>query len=328
LELLALKPWDSGERIRVVWIHIADGSRSDYARKITTLESSHSVVAVAVRDQLFLSANSVLSDLNRLLDQSKHLFDQVPHSSEGKVTVAVLSKDSFGLPQIASPMLVPGWFPVMAGQEIFLRISDLLHDVDVQLLNCPESRVDQISELAFELERAMVNLLDAAIGTKLKEVEAILTILHEAKEKQPSASEWVRSCRGHLDTVLDARGYRISAKLGPSLAGRLVRLAVRSSPDQLGAAAKTIAAAFSPLGGSPLKPSLFGVLLRPVNHLDATQRSWHSVLVAIYQAYQLTTAAAHAGDYSAYPVGLIEAGSRDLARVLREAVYLLRGASA
>ncbi|MES2187589.1 MAG: hypothetical protein V4505_23765 [Pseudomonadota bacterium] len=319
LQLIDGIPWGSNERVRLFWVRLSEESREKFAGELARNSEHGAIVPVVIRETLFLSANSLLSDVGKLIESSRNKFDAVQRSTEGKLTIVILSKEEFRLPQVSSPIILPRWFPFLGGMETYLRISDLGQQAEVALLNCPESRVEQISELLFSLEAAVVQRIKKMGVDKSGQLQPLLSMLYGEKEERPPTAVSIAGFVGHLDSVQDARAYRATAKAGASLVSRLLRIVQRSSPDDLGGVAKKLAGALDPSISAFLKPPIFAVMLRPSNQVDAAVRNWHAILLAIYQAYQLTTAAAHAGDYASFPVALISSTSRDLARFLRDA---------
>lgn len=317
VELISSIPWVDGELLRIFWIRVEEGSRVDFATVMKRMALNEGLVPIVIRDAVFLSANSVLSDINRLLDGNRTEFESaLQNKLTQRVSVALLARDEFRLPQISSPVTLPKWFPGIGGREIFVRLSDLESQAEVDLLSSEEACTQQISTFLVDLEMALVErvvrLKEA--GQRLPELIAVLNAT--GKDPMPDLQTAVNLFRTHLAGISDRRAYRPSLKAGGSIVGRLIRLVLKSSPDQLASLAKSLAVGLQIRSVIVAKPPLFAVLLRPTVKMDEATKNMHSLLLAVYEAYQFLTGAAHAGDYPAYSVALVRATSVDIRRSL------------
>lgn len=320
LSLTSEVPWGSNDRLRILWIQLQEQNRDQYASELRGTTNDEAIIPIVLRQVLFTSANAVLSDVNRLLQENRQEFENISGQNFSRITVLLLSKEPFSLPQVSSPITLPTWLPVLGGRETSLRISDLEQQANVRLLNCPEIRVDEVSELIYRLEKELVGLFDASLAINKNSLTSVLAkLFSETQSVSP-----VKICSAfnlHLEKIHEPRMYRPPAKQIDSLLSRLLYLVKVSSPDQIGSFALAIHKALGSSASSQLKPTLFAVMLRPDPNVcrEANAMNWHAIFLAIYQGYHLMNGAAHAGEYGAYPVGLIYSTSLELRRFLRDA---------
>lgn len=317
LELIDLVPWGLEENVRLFWVKIPEGSRDAIAGQIACSTGESAVVSIVLRESLFNNANAVLSDFAKLIENNKHRFEGLTLRSDGKLSIIILLKQDFKLSQISSPVTLPQWFPILGGKETFLKISDLLQQAEVGLLHCPEAGIELLAETLFELETSLAQRLSHVIRENKNKIQSLIDTLYP-REKSIGGVEAISNFLKHLEAVNDPRGYRPNARNQKSLISLLLSSILRSTPDNLASLADKTAKAMDDSSGVYLKPTLFSVMFRPTNKIEITTRNWHSILMAVFQAYQIMNAAAHAGEYPSYPISLIHSTSRDLVRFLNE----------
>lgn len=327
LELIAAVPWHVDEYLRIFWLRLSEESREEFATAIETVRGPEAVVPLVLREPGFFSANTVLSDVNRTFESNRGKLERFKSLELARVTVALLAKEDFRLPQTSSPIVLPTWFPVLGGAESRFRISDLGQQAEVALLSAPESRVEDVSSLLYGLEQSVVDRLTQLDAILPSEVTLFAATLQGTSEKAIDKAAALSGYKTHLATVLEARAYRPSAQPSPSLVSRILRLTLNSSPKELANHAKALARAIGDQGVSTLKPTLFAVMHRPAAPLEPAQANWHAMMLAIYQAYQLMNGSAHAGEYAPYPIALLYSTSLDLRRFLSDATLHVRGMS-
>ncbi len=317
LELISSIPWNPNDMLRILWIRHSEGSRQKFANELTGPLNGEAVIALILREPSFFSANAILSDLQRLFSTNQEALEKIKEYKINRLSIIILSKDDFRLPQISSPITLPSWFPVHGGRETSFRISDLGFQAEVALLNCPESRIEQTAELVFDLEEVLVRRSRKLAESEPDKFKKFATTLHadNALNCASALSGYIK----HIEGIQDRRAYRPNAQPSSSLVSRLLRLTLNSTPKQLGDHARTFAIAMGDSADSRLKPPLFAVMLRPAAPLDAGPANWHAISLGIFQAYQVMNGAAHAGDYATYPVALLYSNSVDLRRFLQDA---------
>ena len=315
----------SEEPLRVYWHEISEGSRTEYARELVAVRGNVPVVPIVLGGDLFSNANALLSDLNLLLGQNRRSFNSVTCGAGGRVCVMLLTRSRLAVPQVSSPVVLPHWFPVHAGREVHVRLVVFADAIEVVLLNAEEARVERLAELLYELEAVLVERVEDVSGRRSSDGDRLfqqfdLLLTGRRKQRADFFAEW----RGHLAATRNPRAYRPSVRSSVSLVSLILRLVLKSSPDEMGKVGRGLAAAIGVGGDGVLRPPLLSVLLRPSGEQAPGARVGHAVLLTIYGAYQFITGAAHAGEYPAFSLNLIQSTSRDLCRALQDSAELIR----
>lgn len=311
--LLGTIEWGASTSIRLFWIKIAQGSRDALAEALRKVEGPEIIVPIVLRELLFLSANAVMSDFSRLLESNKKSFDDLKVLGDQKITVIVLLKENFNLSQISSPVVLPRWFPIMGGMESYLHISDLLWCAETELLNCPGAQIDLMSSALYDLECSIIERLRQVAVINPGKVRALLDTINPGGG---GTDAMLVSFETVLKGVNDPKGYRPNSKSKSCLMSLMFAQVLKSSPDQLSSLSAKFQEAAADNSLELLRPTLFGIMLRPSNKNLVATRNWHSLLLATFQVYQLMNASAHAGEYPKYPVSLISSNARDLLEFL------------
>ncbi|MEE1878646.1 hypothetical protein V0R55_00615 [Pseudomonas soli] len=313
LNLLGTIEWGSSTSIRLFWVKIPQGSRDALAEALRKSSDTEVIVPIVLREPLFLSANAVMSDFSRLLESNKKSFEVLKLVRDQKITVVLLLKEDFNLSQISSPVVLPRWFPVMGGVETYLHISDLLWCAETELLNCPGAQIDLMSSTLYDLECSIVERLRQVSAVKPGKVRALLDTINPG-------GGGTEAMLGRFEAVLkgvnDPKGYRPNSISKSCLMSLMFAQVLKSSPDQLSSLSAKIQEAVGDNSAELLRPTLFGIMLRPSNKTIIPVKNWHSLLLAAFQVYQLMNASAHAGEYPKYPVSLISSNARDLLEFL------------
>lgn len=317
-ELLNGIEWRNGNALRIFWVRYSVGSRADLAENLRRTAEGDAIVPLAVRGIGFCSANAVLADVHEIFVANKSEFDRIRSQSTQRVTVLLLAKDDFRLPQGGSPITLPDWFPVLPGRETFFHIADLGLAAEEKMLDCVDARIEQVSKLVYELESSIVARLERLMVRDRATLQKFMDTAHGGTVSDCAVC--LSEYRQQLGSVLDPWKYRPNAAPdATSLISRLIKLTLNNSPKQLGAYAKTLASCFEDPGQTKLKPTFFAVMLRPAAKMHGTTANWHAIMLAFYQAYQLMNGAAHAGEYPQYAVALQFANSVNLRTFLVEA---------
>ncbi|MCP1456117.1 hypothetical protein [Pseudomonas kilonensis] len=318
LDLIDSISWSADERVRVFWLCASKKSRSLIAKEIERLDTEHAIFPVILRDTLFVNANAILADFNKLVSDAQKRLEAIPRSTISKLSIVILSNEEFSLPQVSSPIVLPAWFPVLGGCETYLRISDLFQQAEVDLLNGDSARIDQIASLLYEIESTLVSQFVWIAENNSKQLKSLVDVLKFDDKGGVSVESFAEIIKSHVESVGAPRAYRPSAKALNSLLSRMISQVLKSSPDKLGALATKVAVAYGAEHGSILKPTLFSVMMRPTGQFTIAAKNWHSAFMSFYQSYQLMNAAAHAGEYPKYSISLILANSQDLVRFLSD----------
>jgi len=311
--LLGTIEWGASTGIRLFWIKIAQGSRDALAEALRKVEGAELIAPIVLREPLFLSANAVMSDFSKLLESNKKVFEGLKVSGDQKITVILLLKENFNLSQISSPVVLPRWFPIMGGIESYLHISDLLWCAETELLNCPSAKIELMSSTLYDLECGIVERLRQVSIVKPGKVRALLDTINPGGG---GTDAMLGTFDAFLKSVIDPNGYRPNSTSKSCLMSLIFNHVLKSSPDQLSSLSTKFQEAVADNSVELLRPTLFGIMLRPSNKTIVATKNWHSLLLAAFQVYQLMNASAHSGDYPKYPVSLISSNARDLLEFL------------
>ncbi|MBX6965809.1 hypothetical protein [Alcaligenes faecalis] len=319
VDLLASIPWQPNSVLRIFWVRYSEGSRAAFAKELSRVVGSESIVALTVRDDGFKNANAILSDIQRLFTANQAVFEDCQPQSIQRISVILLGKDDFKLPQGASPITLPHWFPVSPGRETFFEIADLAMNAEAALLDCPEARIEQIAEFTYRLETALVERLAVLQQSDPGRLHQFVRAAHGGGAINDCVACLIDYQR-ELALTQDPRAYRPNAaKDAKSLISRLLKLVLNSSPKQISSLAQGLADCFKGSDHIRLKPTLFAIMSRPASKMSVQATNWHAIMLAFYQGYQLMNGAAHAGEYPNYSISLQFVSSVDLRHFLMAA---------
>jgi hypothetical protein len=284
------------------------------------------VVPLIVRHG-FANANAMHSDLSELIDSNRGEFPEsgASYSTSNPLAIILLARTDLGLPQVASPALLPEWLAGLGGKTTEVVIESLAV-VAVAPLNAQEARIDEVAHALFEIEGALIARVANVQQSDPRRANALLDMIRSTDKKE-TLSDILVTCDEHRRNVQNASAYRPSAGEGGSFIGRLVRLASSKSPNELHAVAKSLASALGVDGNraADVKESLPAVLLRStIRDEDGSNRFARNLIVTVFAASQFVTAAAHSDDYPGYLVVLLQATSYNLRETLRDFTDFLR----
>lgn len=317
---------ESVEALHVFWCRVDDESRTRCADQVRQHRGGTAVVPLVVRAALFADPNAILSDLNYVLSESKADVLALDLRRRRPIAIVLLARVDFRLAQSGSAIRLPEWFPHLGGTEIYVRVRDLLFDVETSRFNAPEARADDLAAHMHSAEIALVRRMETTLSSDPRLLDpmwgAVATLQKLAQDRK-GLQERLAAYRRHVDGVFDARAYRPTLKAKESLLSDLLSLVQRSSPDQMIGHAKALVTAIELPGGIDTRLPLVALLLRPTQPVDAQVRFAHSLLATLYGGYQFLNAVAHASDYPSVSAAFLYLNSRDLRLALRHAVERL-----
>jgi hypothetical protein len=319
LEVIGERASAASGDLLVYWLKV-DGSRHSYANELHRLRGARLIVPLVPKDG-FINPNALLSDLSKLCVENRDKFSATLQEGLPPLSIIIISSADLGVAQVSSPATLPEWMPFCGGRSVWVQIESL-NRVATGNLNAPELSLQRITEALYQTEGAMVRRLRAVSSLDHNTASALLDRLRRRDERLALA-DFLAGCEAHLASVAVPSGYRPSLRADGSLLSRLVALFARSSPDELGGAARALATALALERADIDRASILSVLFRATNRATGPERSARALLVALYAAYQLTTAGAHAAEYPAFPLELLSALSRDLHVALTDAAYAL-----
>ena len=323
---------DPGDPITFYWVAITaedeGGDRDRFRRLLRESAGDYPVLPVVLRWAGFEDPNAVMNDLGTVLErckidlQAQDVRERIVR--HGFVDFVLISRREFALAATSSPLLLPEWFPVSAGQEVTARIEDLTWSAGVAL-SAPEAHIGEIKRLLCELDRILLERVQSVGADDHRLVRGLLDRFQPDPAESVSLEDFLSGAQAALDNVKNPRDYRPSSRSGTAV-GRLWSLSGRTHADGLGKVAPSLAQALQ-VGAQELEgheESIMAVLGRPPNPIgDAGNRWAFDIIVTVRAACQLVTAAAHADAYSRYPVRLVGSLSRELQRSLDGFVEVL-----
>lgn len=319
--------WNSSGCIRLFWLRHTDGARDDLAQELFLRFNSEAVVPLVLRSAGFTNANSVLSDVTALFEKNRVILESLSqsHCDLTHLTILILAKDDFKLINVSSPITLPEWFPICAGNHTSFSIRDLGLTAELEPVNCGEARIEHVSELLYQLEFALVEKITEISITDLPRAIKFVNSLQTGGNLYAEISEPLSEFSRHLTSVSDPRSYRPNASsTSKFLSARILKLALNSSPKQLAIVAADLEKCFLGADDIEIKPTFFAMMWRPANKLSIQTTNWLAILVMFFQSYQLMNASAHAGEFPRYAVTLQHATSVNLRIALTEAADFIR----
>jgi len=316
VENIRIRAENSVEPIQVFWCQVLS-SREEMRKRINNLKGDLDLITIVLTRPGFDHPNAVLSDLNELIRDHKHEFDRGPAPLYGiskPIILLLLSRTEFSLPQIASLITLPDWFPRLGGQHIFLTIEDLTGTADAPI-NAREARIEEIAKRLFELEVTLVKRMITVASLNKHAGQELFQYL--STPQQQNYQQFLESATGYHRELQNPEGFRPTVRENRCLSGRLIGLMRTTTPDQISKRSKALAGALGVPEDVVVPTELFvSVLLRPTNKEDNPTHFARNLLISIYCAAQMITTAAHADEYSRYPVTLLRSISYDFRSVM------------
>lgn len=313
----------SAEPLHVYWYRVeTEESRAHFCEALCAARADLPLVPIVVRLAVFVDPNMILSDLNGLIADNRNGLEVIRARAGQPIALVLLARGDFRLAQTGSLIVLPEWFPNLGGQEVYVRVRDLLFDVDTVRFNAPEGRTEDLAARLLGLERALVSRLEAVFATTPRRSDAFwghITKHLEGGTSTEALRAIMTGYKKHIDGIADPRAYRPAAKNKTSLLCQLIALAQRSSVEQLLGLAKVTAEALALPSDLSLRQPFITILLRPTESMDGAVRFAHTVITGAYGGYQFLNAAAHASEHPQVSIAFLYLNSKDLRTVLQDA---------
>lgn len=313
----------SGSLLCIYWLMVTS-DRSRYADAFRSLASGKLVSVSVVRDTGFSNPNSIAADviaiLNNIREEVEETFRQA--TTSGSYALLLLGKSELPVAQSSSPVTLPEWFPVAAGQISDLLVEDLTWLADGPI-NCSEAKIDEMCELLYDLEGALLRRLHDSHAANHNNSNAFMELIRNAQDE--SYAELLKTFRRSHDDVRSATGFRPSRRASSSLISRIWEISQKRTPEDLLKPGRALSDALGLTPDLIIPPeSLAAILNRPSNRdTSNAQKFARGLMVTIGVACQFITAAAHADSYPRYPVPLLISFSYDLRASLSSALATL-----
>jgi hypothetical protein len=315
-----------GEPRQVYWWRVDDDSRSQVATEIVEARGALAVVPIVVRRAIFLDPNAILSDLNGLLVENQSTVEAVPVRRGQAIALVLLARGDFRLSQTGSLIRLPDWFPQIGGQEVFVRVRDILFDVDAVRFNAPEARAEDVAARLLALEQSIAARLEVVFSITPKRMDAFwsgITSYLGCGCSRDAIRDVLNGYGRHLASVADPRAYRPTLKNKASILAQMIGLVQRSNPDQLLGLARAFGDALTLPADVSARQPFIAILLRPTQPMDSSARFAHTMLATAYGGYQFLNAAAHASEYPQVSIAFLYLNSKDLRSALQDVTLTL-----
>ncbi len=312
----------AGQPLVGYWMRVA-GDREAYRWELVSRLRGLPFLVVVLRDDKFQNPNAFLNDFIAILDDNREACVRL--DSRDRCGVVLLSRTELSVPQVSSPVSLPGWFPVRPGQTLSVRIEDLTWVADASL-NASEAAVAPICELLLELEDS----LDARVTTVLQRdrrlVNAFLDFVR--RDDTEKIDDILLEARLYCAAVTTPSAFRPSLRQN-CLVTRIWAGVHSRKTEDIVKPSKAVASALQLDGAIDMDwhESIVAVMRRPTGPLpQGPERFSRNLIVSIAMASQLVTSAAHSDDYGRYPIELLRSLSFDLRRSLGDADSIIRAA--
>ncbi|GAB3861962.1 hypothetical protein ACFPIJ_47180 [Dactylosporangium cerinum] len=303
------------------------GDRGKYADDLRRLLVGTAVVVLVVREVVFDNPNAVQSEFVDLIDKHRDEFEQVLRDLPEYppvVAAVLLTRRVPAVPQVASPAIMPGWFPRLGGTIVPVYLRDLTWTGSAAI-DSSESAIPEICAGLFTLDDALLDRLIRVHATEPAGANALWT--HVRFDDRYDVSDFFTLSRRFRTTVRNKHAFRPDARNGTTVVARLWKVVQRTSPEALGRIGADLSTALrlpDALDRAWHQP-FTSVLGRPANRPPGPAVAFaSSVLRTVAASAQFVTVAAHADDYGAYPVALLRSTSLDLLAAMRDATSLLQ----
>lgn len=304
------------------WVAVPT-ERDLFASSLREVIGDGAVVPIVVRGVLFQNPNEILNDLARVLDSQRAELEALPTrlgARPARVAVILIGRSELIVPQVASPITLPTWFPVAPGETLSTVIHDLTWTTDGSL-SSEDVRVPEICGRLFGLEGRLLARLREAHEADHTASNAFYELFRRRGPGEEAYSDFLRGAVAAHAAIKNPESFRPSVKVGASLIGRLWEMVNSTSPDGLAGCSKALSRA---LGIEEASVGRFHegvqtVLTRPSTR-DAIpgRKVARALLVTVAGSCQLITASAHADEYPRYPIPLLRSLSYDLRRSLSD----------
>jgi hypothetical protein len=208
--------------------------------------------------------------------------------------------------------------PCVGGQVCSVLIRDLAAYAD-GAVNSPESAVPELCAALFRLDEAIIRRLRASLQKDRRCCDALRNLLFEKEPTPERFSRFLDEGDRWIANVQSAEGYRPSHKDGGCPSASLMRIVLKSTPDELTRRAAAVSTALILPSQSPysVPEPLAAVMFRPTEaDKDWGRRVARNLLLTTYAGAQFVTAAAHSDAYPRFPLLLLRSQSHELRRTL------------
>lgn len=304
----------------------SDGPRSTYAAELAGETSEIPFVAAVVRSRTaFKSANGVSDDLRDILEECREQVELVlSESHERRLALVLISAEPVAIPQVASMLTLPEWFPHGPGSLVDVPIVDLAAEgvapVDVEAI-CG----DALCESLYRADKAVVRRLLIAASDDRRALQSFAAALVPLDGSLGKLQELLRASSQAHEALLNPTRFRPSVRELDSFGSLAARVYDRSTPVELDRVSKALASVLAPKAEDGLpSPALVTLVEKPSDGRAVPSVAFaRGLLRSFHHSIQLLNIASHADQYPRFPQELARAISMDLQVGLRSAAAFL-----
>lgn len=306
------------DRIGAYWVE-ESRLRKEFADAVERELGELAVLATVVQKGDFDDPNGVIDDLAQTIERNRHWFTdgrRLAIVRDQKFSLVLVSRAPLGVPQLASPIELPPWFPAWPGVLLTTHIVSIAHSIDLSL-SAPEIPASEICAALHSLELALCRRLLVTSQTHPNEVRELFSKAGKRKD-DPKDVAGVAKTRTLESSANDFRPG--GAAVSPHIVSMLFRLWWVTPPNQLHNLSVLVASAlgFAKDDSVEVYSALGTLFTRTSNPPPATVPRGvmfaYSVLVGVSHAIQFSNATHHAGDYPNFPALLAVGYASDIAR--------------
>jgi hypothetical protein len=303
---------DPDAALRVYWCGPVP-DRESLAEDIKAARGEHPIQPLVVRKAV--TPEVILVDLVDIVEEYEDEIRALPSTGRYPVSVVLILRSNLNIDHGSSPTALPEWFPRKPGETVQVQIEALASTASAAF-SADETRVGEVATHLFSLETELLRRLEKVHGRDPRLSQAWLAAIADSRRPIDGFDSFLSGAQDALSRIRNTEAYRPSGSNLASLAGRIVNLAERCSPNQLLKPGKALVTALDvpPNAGAPPLPAV-GVLLRPTQPITDPRHSFgRGLLISVFTATQLINASAHADEYPTYPATILSGLSFDLRR--------------
>lgn len=299
--------------LNAYWLALV-GDRKEYAARLAPLLEVPDTPVLIVKER-FDNANSIMTDLARILEQNRAaVLAALRHSRPDpqRISIVLLARSELAVAEESSPVVWPEWIPVVGLTEVPCLITDITRRINVPL-NEPGVNVGKLNRALYALEGALIRRLMVTTGHLPQSYQLLFEVI--TRRSDVSWADFLAKVKSAHKSVQSTESYRPSVRTGDSVVSRLWEVSRTGSAKDIDRAVAGLTEALHIVSPGALQDwheCLFGALARIPGESPDARRFARSMMFTISASCQYVTCAAHAHDYPELPFNLITSVIDDL----------------
>lgn len=311
------------EGLNVIWMAVPD-SREPLRAELEDRLAERPALVLVIRSRGFDDPNALLADFVGLLNQHRRYCEDrlANFAGSSSLNVILLAKKTLGMSQASSPVELPSWLPIMPG----VTTQAVLHDrtwTTACPVNDQRAGIKEIHEGLHALEGSMLRRLRARVAADHRSGDAFHSVMHDppGSNFETCLAEFM-SCHS---SVANPSSFRPSLRESRSLIAHIWKLLQQNGTEKIGRPAEklTVALGVTDEAAEKWRVGFVGLLFRPTGPPTPRRILASDLVTTIALSCQLTTAAAHADSYPAFPVPLLTSFGHALQSSISQAIQLI-----